>query len=115
FAVTLLSEERMVQLVGSFRGFWRPEWEFEVTAPDASLHIDFAPSYVQAGSGHATITRGAESFVMHGDSDNGYQREWRHVAALARDRSTPTRDVEELVDDLTFAVRVAELAGDHIR
>jgi predicted dehydrogenase len=115
YAVTLRSGVRTVSLVGSFRGSWRSEWEFEATSPDARLHIEFSPSYVQAGSGTATVSRGAESTSLSGVADNGYQREWRHVAALARDPEVPTRSIDELVDDLEFAVLVAELAGDHIR
>jgi predicted dehydrogenase len=115
YAVTLRSGDRAVQLVGSFRDYGSPEWEFEATASSGSVHIAFAPSYVQAGSGVTTVRRGETADVFTGAAENGYEREWRHVADLARDPGRSTTSLDDLVDDLAFAIDVAERAGTHMR
>ncbi|TQJ29905.1 Gfo/Idh/MocA family protein [Microbacterium sp. SLBN-146] len=115
YAVTLRSGRRVVQLIGSFRDHGEPEWEFEAVASDASVHIAFAPSYVQAGSGTATVRRGATAEIFAGSARNGYEEEWRHVADLVREPRMPTRSLADLVDDLAFAIDVAERAGEHLR
>ncbi|WJL96766.1 Gfo/Idh/MocA family oxidoreductase [Microbacterium sp. ET2] len=115
YAVTLRAGRRVAQLTGSFRDHGVPEWEFEVVGPRAAMHIEFSPSYVHAGSAVATIIRDGERVVFGPHPENGYVREWRHAAALARDPQTPSASVSDLVDDLALAVHIADRAGDFIR
>ena len=65
---------------------WRPEWVLEAYSDDQALQVDFSPSFVQAGSAVATL-RTAESAQTWGPASfNGYEGEWRELAAIARGR-----------------------------
>jgi hypothetical protein len=74
---------------------------------DAALHIDFTPSYVQAGSAVATITRGTEAGIFGPYGHNGYEGEWRELAAIANGHR-PAPSAQALIDDLTFALAIAD-------
>jgi myo-inositol 2-dehydrogenase / D-chiro-inositol 1-dehydrogenase len=114
YAVTVEAGGRIAQFVGSMRNHWHTEWQLEVSSPESALLLDFSPSYVQGGSGTATLARGNELQVFRDHHQNGYEREWRHLAAIAADPSLASVGVEELLDDLTFALQLADLAGDHL-
>ena len=114
YLVNLRVGDRNVQVHGVNTNSWRPEWVFEAIADDASLRIDFPPSYVQAGSATAVLRRGGSSEVYGPYPQNGYEGEWRYLAALARGTAEPL-DVTTLINDLTFAVEVAETASDFVR
>ncbi|MGO4236321.1 Gfo/Idh/MocA family protein [Pseudarthrobacter sp. YAF2] len=119
YAVSLRTPSRVIELRAVMNGTWKPEWTFEAIAGDSALHIDFTPSYVQAGSAVATFTRGegseTTSFGPYGH--NGYEGEWRELAGLANGtRQAPS--AQTLIDDLTFALAIAEAtvesgASDH--
>lgn len=109
YAVSLRTPTRVIELRAVMNGTWKPEWTFEAIGDDAALHIDFTPSYVQAGSAVATLTRGngsdTRTFGPYGH--NGYEGEWRELAGLARGtRQAPA--AQTLIDDLTFALAIAD-------
>lgn len=114
YLVNLRVGERNVQLHGVNTQSWQPEWIFEAIGDDASLRIDFTPSYVQAGSATAVIRRGNESEVYGPYPHNGYEGEWRFLAGLAKGTAEPL-DVTELIHDLTFALEVADKASAAVR
>lgn len=111
YAVTIEAGGRIAQFIGSMRDYWLPEWQFEVISAEVALRLDFTPSYVRAGSGVATLSMGSEVRAYRAGAENGYEREWRHIASLARDPSVEPVPVQDLVDDVAFAVRLAELSA----
>lgn len=90
---------------------WRPEWTLEAFGADESLSVAFTPSYVHAGSAVATIHT-ADGVARFGPSpSNGYQGEWEHIARVARGEIQPL-PLPRLIDDLRFALALADAAGD---
>jgi myo-inositol 2-dehydrogenase/D-chiro-inositol 1-dehydrogenase len=110
YLVNLRVGDRAVQLYGVNTLGWQPEWAFEAIGDKNSLRVDFTPSYVQAGSATAVLSRGTESDSYGPYPQNGYEGEWRYLAALARGEAEPL-DVGELIDDLTFALEVSSQAS----
>ena len=106
YAVSLRTPTRSIELRAVMGSTWKPEWTFEAIADDEALRIDFTPSYVQAGSAVATFSRGSETNSFGPYGHNGYEGEWRELAALARGtRQAPS--AQALIDDLTFALDIA--------
>ncbi|WP_138444969.1 Gfo/Idh/MocA family protein [Sinomonas susongensis] len=114
YLLNLRVGERNVQVFGINTQSWEPEWTFEAISNTASLRIDFTPSYVQAGSATATISRGGKSEVYGPYLANGYESEWRYLADLARGKAAPV-DVTGLIHDLTFALEIADTASAAVR
>jgi hypothetical protein len=91
---------------------WKPRWELEVIADDQVLHIDFGPSYVHAGSAVATLTASDGSSRSFGPyAFNGYEGEWRAMHRVATGGAASAPALSTLIDDLTFAVDIAEGAA----
>lgn len=88
---------------------WRPEWLLEAFGAEEALSVAFTPSYVQAGSAVAALrtTDGLAAFGPY--PGNGYQGEWEHLAGLARGEAEPI-PLDRLIDDLRFALAVADAA-----
>lgn len=106
YAVSLRTPTRSIELRAVMSSTWKPEWTFEAIANDEALRIDFTPSYVQAGSAVATFFSGSETRTFGPYGHNGYEGEWRELAALARGtRQAPS--AQALIDDLTFALDIA--------
>jgi predicted dehydrogenase len=114
YLVNLRVGEKDVQVSAVNTHSWEPEWTVEAIGDDAALRIDFTPSYVQAGSATAVLRRGAESVTYGPYASNGYEEEWRFLARLAQGDEQPL-DLEELIDDLTFALALAGEAADAMR
>jgi myo-inositol 2-dehydrogenase/D-chiro-inositol 1-dehydrogenase len=114
YFVNLRIGDRNVEVVATSNQSWVPEWYVEAIADDVSARIDFMPSYVQAGSGTATIRRNGETHVFGPTSRNGYEGEWRFLADLAAGEVEPL-DVTELIHDLTFALEIADKAAEAAR
>ncbi|AXK44205.1 Gfo/Idh/MocA family protein [Brachybacterium saurashtrense] len=92
---------------------WRPDWRLEVLGEDVQASIVFTPSYVHAGSGVSRVTRG-ETTAVHGPFPaNGYEAEWRSIAKVLEGTGTAPR-LEDLVDDLRFALTLADGVRDLI-
>jgi predicted dehydrogenase len=113
YLVNLRVGDRAVQLYGINTKGWQPEWAFEAIGDETALRVDFTPSYVQAGSSTALISRGTESETFGPYSQNGYEGEWRYLAALARGTAEPL-DVTVLIDDLTFALEISSQAASAV-
>ncbi|MDQ0031905.1 Gfo/Idh/MocA family protein [Arthrobacter bambusae] len=108
--------ERIIELRAAMNKTWKPEWVFEAISDDAALRVDFTPSYVQAGSAIATITRRAGnqntgSTTFGPFEHNGYEGEWRELAQLALGTKQPP-SAESLINDLTFAIAIADATVD---
>jgi len=107
YAISLRTPTRVIELRAVMNSTWKPEWIFEAIGDDAALHINFTPSYVQAGSAVATITRGTESSIFGPYGHNGYEGEWRELAGIANGHR-PAPSARALIDDLTFALAIAD-------
>ena len=109
YVISLRTPTRTIELRAAMNSTWKPEWSFEAIADDSALRIDFTPSYVQAGSAVATLTsrNGTETGRFGPFGHNGYEGEWRELAAMARGtrQAPPART---LIDDLTFALDIAD-------
>lgn len=110
YLVNLRVGDRNVELLAIFSQGWMPEWYVEAIADDRSVRVDFTPSYVHAGSATATLREGSETRVFGPYPMNGYEAEWRFLAGLA-DGAVEPLDVQVLIDDLTFALDVADRAA----
>jgi predicted dehydrogenase len=107
YALTFRGGDRVAQLLALAPGQWRPDWTLRAYGPNAALHVRFPPSYVLAGSATATVTTAA-SCTSWRYPTNGYQAEWSHLADLAEGRAEPAVPVAEAVDDLIYALRLAD-------
>jgi predicted dehydrogenase len=107
YLINLRIGDKHVQLHAVNSASWRPSWVLEAIGDRSALSVDFTPSYVQAGSASATLRSGADARVFGPYGHNGYEGEWRYLAALTAGDAEPL-DVAELIDDLTFAIRIAE-------
>lgn len=103
--------ERIIELRAAMNTTWKPEWTFEAISDDVALRVDFTPSYVQAGSAVATITRGTTSTTYGPYEHNGYEGEWRELAQLALGTKQPP-SAASLINDLTFAIAIADATVD---
>jgi len=114
YLVNLRLGDNDVQLVAVSTEGWELEWIFEAISDDAALRIDFTPSYVQAGSATAVLRRGPESTTYGPYASNGYEEEWRFLAGLVRGAEQPPV-LEDLINDLRFALAVASGASEAVR
>lgn len=114
YLVNLRVGTRNVQLYGLNNESWRPEWRFEAISDATVLRVDFPPPYVHAGSGVTTFFDGDSTRIFGPYPMNGYEREWRHLAEIARGTGSPL-DVDHLADDLAFAVGIADAATAEVR
>lgn len=110
YLVNLRVGDRSVEMLAIFSQGSVAEWYVEAIADDRSLRIDFTPSYVHAGSATATLFEPTGTRVFGPYPMNGYEGEWRFLAELAHGTADPL-DVQGLIDDLTFALDVSDLAS----
>ncbi|GAA1001026.1 Gfo/Idh/MocA family protein [Subtercola frigoramans] len=115
YAITAVAGDRMIELFGLISAQWQPKWEFEAISDDTMLHIEFTPSFVQAGSAVATVTMGGVSTTYGSYGHNGYEGEWRAIGDIVEGNLGLMPDIADLIDDLTFAIRLAEGAADVVR
>lgn len=106
--VSYEGEDRLVHLTGAMAGGWKPEWHFRAYSESTSLEVEFQPSFVWAGSAKATVTSaGVRREVLPADR-NGYEGEWQELVAIARGEREPRIGARALIDDLEYAVKLAE-------
>lgn len=116
YDVSLHAGGRIVTMVGLLHNHWRSRWELEVTSPDESLSVDFTPSWVHASSAVSrTFSRSGRTEVTGPYAANGYEGEWRAVAAAARGQVGGLPQLSDAVDDYLFAVAIADSAEQLLR
>lgn len=71
------------------------------------MRIQFPPSYVLAGSATVELVN-ASSRSSWRYAHNGYQAEWLHLADVAEGRVELTIGVQTVVDDLLYALALAD-------
>jgi myo-inositol 2-dehydrogenase / D-chiro-inositol 1-dehydrogenase len=105
---------RRVELHALISRTWRPSWQLEITGPDQQLRCEFTPSYVHGGSAVARLHTGTSALTFGPFASNGYEAEWRELGEIVHgDRRAP--DPAGLVDDLRFAIAVADASAAAIR
>lgn len=102
--------DALLEVQGSGSAPWDPQWEFEAAADQASLSADFSLSYVHAGSAVVRLSTARQSVEYGSYPENGYLREWQHVDDVLSGRA-PAPDVGGVVDDLLFALEIADQAA----
>ena len=107
YAASIAGGGRRVELFGHMHEHARPAWSVEAWSPLARLRVDFTPSYVHAGSAVATLATPTQQVQLGPFETNGYVEEWKHLARLARGEPQPAHEVQSVVDDLEYALRVA--------
>lgn len=110
YSLFLADGDACADLKGFMPGQWPPSWTFDVQGKSQSLHIEFPPSYVLAGSGKATLTGNAGSRGF-GFAENGYEAQWRHLHDIATGRCAPVVSLADAVEDLQFALDLADRAA----
>ncbi|MCU1439679.1 MAG: Gfo/Idh/MocA family oxidoreductase [Rhodoglobus sp.] len=115
YLVTIRGGGIIARLLGNMHGYWKPSWTLDAWAADQSLHVEFPPSYVQAGSSVATLTSDTQTRRFGGVEANGYEAEWLRVWELAAGIVPQGEDLQATVDDLIYAVRIADAAADLVR
>lgn len=110
YSLFMTEDDRQIDMQGFMPGQWPASWTFQVAGPDRTIDIEFPPSYVLAGSGAASIAdrRGTRSVRF---DDNGYQTQWTHLHDLARGAAEPIVALAEAVEDLQFALDLADRAA----
>lgn len=114
YLITLRIGQQSVELRAAIANSWAPDWTLAVVADHRALQLTFTPSYVQAGSAVAQVYDGVSSQVFGPFDSNGYENEWRHLAALARG-AEPAQSMTSLIEDFTFALAIADGAAAHVR
>ena len=110
YVISLRAGAVTIELRAAMNGTWEPSWTFEAIGDDASLSIDFTPSYVHAGSATARIRTAAGTTVLGPFGHNGYEGEWRKLAEIARGTGAAPNP-ETLIHDLEFALAIADAAA----
>lgn len=98
---------RLLVLVAVMGGEWPPRWTLEVVAEGGVMSVDYPPSYVHAESATVRIRTVSGVREWHAES-NGYENEWRHLAEVAVGACPPEVPLETAVDDLRFALDLAD-------
>ncbi|MFF0267146.1 Gfo/Idh/MocA family protein [Kribbella sp. NPDC004536] len=114
YRIVFVASGKVVELHAVLSQTWEPDWVLEAYADDQVLQVEFTPSYVHAGSAVSTLSGGGEARVFGPTACNGYEAEWRELAAVVRGETAPPK-IEELVDDVRFALAVADAAADSVR
>lgn len=104
---------RTIELTGAMHEGWKPDWTFEAIGPDAALTVRFTPSFVQGGSAVAEYACGGQRTVSGPYPANGYEDEWRLLAAIVAGAADPP-PVDPRIDDIRFAVAIATAGRDHV-
>ncbi|HKT00720.1 MAG TPA: Gfo/Idh/MocA family oxidoreductase [Rugosimonospora sp.] len=99
---------RIAELLALMPGDWEPDWRLDAWGPGGSLHLRYPPSYVLAGSAHATLIDAAGSGRSWQADINGYQAEWRHLADVVTGRAVPSIPAGQAIDDLLYALAIAD-------
>lgn len=114
YLIELQAGEVLIELHAAMSENWEPSWHLSAFDDSTAIDVEFTPSYVQAGSATATVERSDGSRIFRPVDRNGYETEWMHLAELARG-AEPTIPLRTLIDDLVFALQIAERASDLAR
>jgi myo-inositol 2-dehydrogenase/D-chiro-inositol 1-dehydrogenase len=115
YCVSFGAGNRIVDLLAVIHSNWQFRWELDVLSDDTTLHIEFTPSYVHAGSATATISRSDGTSQTFGSYDhNGYVGEWLALHRLATGDTSGAPTLHSMIEDLTFAIDLSQAATAHL-
>lgn len=106
--------EKVIHLQASLTEGWAPQWTLEAVSDELSLMVAFTPSYVLGGSAVATLNSSAGSRTYGPFALSGYEAEWLAIARMVRGQQAAP-PLAELVDDLRFAITLADQSAHMIR
>lgn len=109
YVITASGEAGSVELIARTGGTWRPDWTLSIWGRRDELVLDFPPSYVHGGSAVAALTSAGATTTWGPFPRNGYEAEWRELLDII-DGGAPRYPVSALIDDLQYALRLADLA-----
>lgn len=85
-------------------------WRLTVSTDRDRVHVSFPPAFVHAGSAAVTVRAADGTRTTYPrQSEDGYEAEWRALAALAEGRSPVEYD--EILADARFALALADAAA----
>lgn len=89
-------------------------WRVSVATAGARVDMDFPPPFVHVGGAHTTV-RDAQGVrtVYPVDRRDGYEAEWRALAALLRGEAA--MEYDELRADAAFVMAIADAAAEAVR
>ncbi|WP_327632983.1 Gfo/Idh/MocA family oxidoreductase [Kribbella sp. NBC_00482] len=114
YRILFVAGGKSIELHAVMSQTWQPDWILEAFADDQVLHVEFAPSYVHAGSAVSRLSTSAATQVFGPAEVNGYEVEWRELAGVINGELAPP-DVSTLVDDVRFALALADAAAAAVR
>ncbi len=116
YSIAVLADDRLIHLDAGLHAQWQPVWKLEFAGEPGEANLEFTPSYVHAGSATAVVTRADGHREQYGPFEhNGYEGEWIVLHDLVHGRSDAAPSVASLIDDLTFAVDIADGAANLVR
>ncbi|KQQ21920.1 oxidoreductase [Rathayibacter sp. Leaf299] len=113
YLIVLTAGRVQIELHALMSDNWAPDWRLTAIGVDTVAEIEFTPSYVQAGSGTASLVGGGLVRTFLPADHNGYEGEWREIAS-AVDGAPPRIAADALIDDLRFALEIARRAADRV-
>ncbi|TDO51598.1 putative dehydrogenase [Kribbella sp. VKM Ac-2527] len=114
YRILFVAGGKSVELHAVMSETWQPDWTLEAFSDDQALQVQFTPSYVHAGSAVSTLTTAESARVFGPTAVNGYEAEWRELAAIVRGEVAPP-STHDLVDDVRFALAVADASAEAVR
>lgn len=109
FSVLARAGGTALQVLGSMREHWKPEWSLRVLGADGSLDVRFPPSFVQAGSAEAVLRTSSGTRVFEQTGETGYEAEWAYIGDVL-EGTAPPPEIAALTADLAFASSFADQA-----
>ena len=107
YAIVVTDGVRTLELLGYMGGSWPPHWALRTVGRKAELRVRFPPSFVLAGSSRAELIAGDSTRIFEFDT-NGYQCEWEALYESVADETKPVVSLSEVVDDMTYALDLAD-------
>jgi myo-inositol 2-dehydrogenase/D-chiro-inositol 1-dehydrogenase len=108
YSISISARDRVLDLFAQMKPGWRPCWELEVASSSCTLHIEFPPSFVHAGSAVATISQSTGATIAGPFEANGYEGEWQAVFDVVRGSGAGIPSPWEAVEDFRFALNIAD-------
>lgn len=113
YLVTLTAGPVLVHLHAQLPVAGGPSWTLAVDAPSGRIRTSFTPSYVHAGSASTQVFAEGSSQLFGPYAPNGYEGEWLAIWDALNGNGRPPA-LKDLVDDLEFAIAIADGAAARI-
>jgi predicted dehydrogenase len=98
-----------IELLAYMGGTWPSHWALRTVGDKSELRVVFPPSFVLAGSARAEVCGTRPTTVFEFDT-NGYQEQWKMLHSIAIGDAEPLASLAEVVDDIVYALDLADQA-----